>query len=162
MWAATNQVRIGNNQITGIGGQVGWSSFSDKRIKTNIQENVPGIKFIKLLKPVTYNFDAAKEYALAHNGKKDDTPDYPGKNDIEKIKFSGFLAQDVEAAAKSIGYDFSGVDAPKDANGIYGLRYAEFVVPMVKAMQEQQAQIEELKKENAEMKKMLQQFLNKK
>jgi hypothetical protein len=140
----SNHITIGNGAVTSIGGIVGWTNFSDKRMKTNIQENVPGLNFIKLLKPVTYNFDATKQFALTHKGKKDDTPDYPNKKDIEKIKFSGFLAQDVEAAAKSIGYDFSGVDAPKDANGIYGLRYAEFVVPMVKAIQEQQAIIEKL------------------
>ncbi len=51
----------------------------------------------------------------------------------------------------SLGFDFSGVDAPTDAHGTYGLRYAEFVVPLVKAVQElsaqnaaQQAQIEAL------------------
>ncbi len=47
---------------------------------------------------------------------------------------TGFVAQDVEKIAKSIGYDFSGVDV--DEKGIYGLRYAEFVVPLVKAVQE--------------------------
>jgi len=57
---------------------------------------------------------------------------------------TGFIAQDVEAAALSIGYDFSGVDAPKNENDHYGLRYAEFVVPLVKAVQE-------LALENAEL-----------
>ena len=55
---------------------------------------------------------------------------------------TGFIAQDVEAAAQSIGYNFSGVDAPKNENDYYGLRYAEFVVPLVKAVQEQQVIIE--------------------
>ena len=45
-----------------------------------------------------------------------------------------FIAQDVEETAKSIGYDFSGVDM--DETGIYGLRYTEFVIPLVKAVQE--------------------------
>ncbi|HHZ64574.1 MAG TPA: T9SS type A sorting domain-containing protein [Flavobacteriales bacterium] len=49
----------------------------------------------------------------------------------------------MEEAAKELGYDFSGVDAPKNDKDFYGLRYAEFVVPLVKAMQEQQEQIEE-------------------
>jgi hypothetical protein len=69
---------------------------------------------------------------------------------------TGFLAQEVEAAAKSIGFDFSGVDSPKNENDMYGLRYAEFVVPLVKAVQElnsqneaQQITIENLKAENA-------------
>jgi hypothetical protein len=52
----------------------------------------------------------------------------------EKQIQTGFVAQDVEKIAKSIGYDFSGVDV--DEIGIYGLRYAEFVVPLVKAVQE--------------------------
>jgi len=48
------------------------------------------------------------------------------------------VAQDVERAAKELGYDFCGVDAPKNANDVYSLRYADFVVPLVKAVQEQQ------------------------
>jgi hypothetical protein len=55
---------------------------------------------------------------------------------------SGFIAQEVEAAATAVGYDFHGVDKPKNETSHYGLRYAEFVVPMVKAMQEQQEMIE--------------------
>ena len=59
---------------------------------------------------------------------------------------SGFIAQEVEQAAKEIGYDFSGVDAPKNANDFYGIRYAEFVVPLVKAVQELSHENEQLKK----------------
>jgi trimeric autotransporter adhesin len=64
------------------------------------------------------------------------------KKDSEALKGkmlqTGFIAQEVEVAAKSVGFDFSGVDAPKNENDFYGLRYAEFVVPLVKAVQEQQ------------------------
>lgn len=162
-WASTgdNNVNIGNFSVTSIGGQVAWSTYSDKRIKNNIQENVPGLAFISKLKPVTYHLDIHKQYELAMKGKKDDSADYPDKYDIEKITQTGFLAQDVEAAAKSIGYDFSGVDKPKDEQDLYKLRYSEFVVPMVKAIQEQQAQIEALKKENAEIKALLERLTKK-
>ena len=34
----------------------------------------------------------------------------------EEIVYSGFIAQDVEAAAQSLSYDFSGVDAPENGN----------------------------------------------
>ncbi len=64
---------------------------------------------------------------------------------------TGFLAQEVEAAAKKINYDFSGVDVPKVDGGLYSLRYAEFVVPLVKAVQEQQQMIEELKTQNVQL-----------
>jgi hypothetical protein len=49
---------------------------------------------------------------------------------------TGFLAQEVEFAAQEAGFDFSGVDAPRNAHDSYGLRYAEFVVPLVKSVQE--------------------------
>ena len=42
----------------------------------------------------------------------------------------------MEKAAKSLNYDFSGVDAAKNDKDLYGLRYAEFVVPLVKGVQE--------------------------
>ncbi|MFM1793224.1 MAG: hypothetical protein RLZZ252_1578, partial [Bacteroidota bacterium] len=71
-------------------------------------------------------------------------------------RFSGFIAQDVEKVAKSLGYDFSGIDAAQNDKDLYGLRYSEFVVPMVKAIQEQQVQIEELKKMNLELMKEIQ------
>jgi hypothetical protein len=37
------------------------------------------------------------------------------------------------------------VDKPQNEHSLYGLRYAEFVVPLVKAVQEQQKIIEEQK-----------------
>lgn len=143
----SNRVLIGNGSISSIGGQVGWTNFSDGRIKQNIRENVPGLSFINLLKPVTYNFSLAKEYELTG---KADTNQWDGKYDIEKINFTGFIAQDVQAAAKKIGYDFSGVDA---RGNIMGLRYAEFVVPLVKAVQELSAKNGEMENENKELKK---------
>ena len=55
----------------------------------------------------------------------------------QRLRYSGFIAQEVDEAARSLGYAFSGVDAPEDAAAdVYGLRYAEFVVPLVKATQE--------------------------
>jgi len=44
-----------------------------------------------------------------------------------------------------VGYEFSGVDKPETEGSVMGLRYSEFVVPLVKAMQEQQSMIEEQK-----------------
>jgi len=48
------------------------------------------------------------------------------------------------------------VDKPQDASKqAYALRYSDFIMPLVKAMQEQQQQIEELKKQMAELQKAL-------
>lgn len=151
---ASNTVRIGNGAITQIYAQVGVTATSDKRFKKDIQNNVPGLEFITKLNPVTYRFDARKQEAFIHKNS-DYNPaenNYPEKYDIEKITFSGFLAQDVEQAARSIGYDFSGVDIPKNDNSHYGLRYSEFVVPLVKAVQELKAENDELKEEIRQLK----------
>ena len=50
------------------------------------------------------------------------------------------------------GFNFTGVDTPKNENDHYSLRYASFVVPLVKAVQEQQTQIELLEKNNQTLK----------
>src|SRR5690606_38415696 len=76
-------------------------------------------------------------------------------NQKEQITYSGFIAQEVEAAAKRLNYNFSGVDAPKNEKDLYGLRYAEFTVPLVKAVQELNKENMELRKENEEIKKQL-------
>ena len=147
-----NKVRIGNTSIVSIGGQVGWTNFSDARVKKEIKQNVPGLAFINLLKPSTYHYDIKKENELL--GIKDST-DWKEKFDLEKILFSGFLAQDVDAAAKKIGYDFSGVDK---SGSVMGLRYAEFTVPLVKAVQELSQQNDSLKSELESLKSDMEQI----
>lgn len=146
---ANNQVRIGNTNVTSIGGQVGWTTFSDARIKKNVQQDVPGLSFIEKLQPVTYNYDVEKLQQL-QGGKG-----VPGTSDFESLRFTGLLAQDVEAAAKSIGYTFSGVDKPTNEQTAYGIRYAELVVPMIKAIQEMKALIDKQQKEIDELKAAL-------
>lgn len=65
------------------------------------------------------------------------------KESKEQIFFTGFIAQEVEQAAKNVGYDFSGVKIPENTETeAYGLCYAEFVVPLVKAVQELNNKVE--------------------
>jgi trimeric autotransporter adhesin len=156
-------VRIGNGDVTSIGGQVDWSVFSDGRYKQNIREDVKGLSFISSLRPITYTVDINSLNEYYEKGRKHDSAyekmkaNMPSSADeASKIVYNGFIAQEVEDAAKKLNYDFSGVDKPKTIDGLYGLRYGDFVVPLVKAVQEQQQQIELLKKENKEMKAQLQ------
>ncbi|MBK5285458.1 MAG: tail fiber domain-containing protein [Bacteroidia bacterium] len=132
--SASDQVRIGNSSVTSIGGYANWTNLSDARFKKNVEENVSGLAFIKLLRPVTYTLDVRginKFLKLTESNA-----DVKGIETKERIVYSGFIAQEVEQVAKQVGYDFSGVDAPKNDKDLYGLRYAEFVVPLVKAVQE--------------------------
>jgi trimeric autotransporter adhesin len=78
----------------------------------------------------------------------------------EQILYTGFVAQDVEKAAKELNYDFSGVDAAKNEHDLYGLRYSQFVVPLVKAVQELDAENQKLKEELAELRQMVMDLKN--
>jgi hypothetical protein len=168
---ASNQVRIGNSFITSIGGYVGWTDLpSDARFKKNIKDNVPGLIFINQLQPITYTVDVPKLRKFLGEDKNvedgDNTTAFQQNNstiatiqkgiaDKEMIVRTGFIAQQVEAAAKKIDYNFSGVDRPKDNTGMYGLRYAEFVVPLVKSVQELSQQNEKLQKKNDDLQKQI-------
>jgi len=173
---ASNQVRIGNSSVTSIGGYRAWTNISDGRVKKNIKANVPGLSFINLLKPVTYNLDLdAADKLLAQPPLKDKNAslnDEVGQGKIiqpsqeemnarhaqEQVISTGFIAQDVEAAAKKLGYDFDGVDAPKNDKDLYGLRYSEFVVPLVKAVQELSQENNALKSEVQDLKSEMEQL----
>jgi hypothetical protein len=148
---SSSTARFGNSATTSYGGWANWTNVSDGRFKKNIKENVPGLAFIDKLRPVTYTLDASGLDAFMHKNVKNDMS-AEGKavhqkalHEKEKITYTGFVAQEVEASAKESGFDFSGVDAAKNENGVYGLRYAEFVVPLVKAVQELNAMNTELK-----------------
>lgn len=150
----SNSIAVGNTSVGSIKGQVGFTTFSDGRIKKNVSENVPGLAFIRELRPVTYNYDIHLQNDML--GVKDNG-EWEGKYDIEKILFTGFIAQEVETAAKKTGYDFSGID--KSSN-LLGLRYAEFTVPLVKAVQEIDGKYTALENENITLKNKVQALEN--
>ena len=154
---ASSKIRLGNGAVTVIEGQVAYSNPSDARFKNNVKANVPGLDFILKLKPVTYLFDTKKFDAhlmqQLPDSLKGSNQDYAKSS---AVVHTGFLAQDIEKAAQSIGYDFDGVHIPDALNPTdnYSVAYSQFVIPMVKAIQEQQSEIELVKKENAELKSM--------
>lgn len=130
---ASNQVRIGNIDVTSIGGQVSWTTLSDGRFKTNLKRDVAGLAFINQLNPVSYSVD---KDALSKFLGVPDSMRVPTTEAERNARQVGFVAQEVESIIKSAGYVFTGIEAPKNENDAYSIRYAEFVVPLVKAVQE--------------------------
>ncbi|GAB3897261.1 tail fiber domain-containing protein [Spirosoma agri] len=134
---ASNQIVLGDNSITSLRCNVQTiSSLSDKRIKEDVQKNVPGLTFITKLTPVTYHVNKFKEAKLigySSNLVKED-----------RTLHSGFLAQDVEKAAKEVGYNFEGV-RQEEGGRYYTLGYTLFVIPLVQAVKELNTEIETLK-----------------
>lgn len=124
---ASNKVRVGNTTVTVCEVPVAWTVASDKTLKTNVKQNVPGLDFIKKLEPVTYQYKAHGE----------DAP-----------RFTGLMAQDVDKILTDLKYDSIIVTKPNDdGTGSWGIKYAELTMPLIKAVQEQQQIIEEMKKE---------------
>ncbi|MCC6372368.1 MAG: tail fiber domain-containing protein [Bacteroidia bacterium] len=134
-------------------------NISDGRFKKNIDsKSVKGLDFINLLRPVVYNFDgkAFTDYITKN------MPDSVRKNHLNRdfskrdnLVQTGFIAQEVEEAAKKAGYNFSGVHKPEGSTDTYGISYYQFVVPLVKAVQEQQAMINEQKQLNEKLQVLL-------
>jgi hypothetical protein len=123
--SGNNSIQLGNTAVTTIGGPVSWSTLSDKRMKDNVRPLNAGLNFILELKPVTYTYTTVGQ---------------------EGIPYSGLLAQDVEKIMEKMGIDFSGIVKPKNEDDHYSIRYAEFVLPLINAVQEQQAIIDALLK----------------
>ena len=128
----------------------------------SVKDEVKGLDFIKKLHPVVYQYNTEKMDREWMNVEFDSMAKHNPQilKDYKKasqIRYSGFIAQEVETAANSINYDFSGISKPENTDGHYGLDYASFVVPLVKSIQEQQEEIEDLKKQlNIEKDKNLQ------
>jgi len=129
---ASNKVRIGNSSINMIEGQVAWSNPSDRRLKENIQYTKRlGLEFIKKLQTVSYNYIA----------------------DQNKVRYDGFIAQDILQIIQDLNIPFSGIK--KSDDGTYSLAYSDFIMPVVNAIQEQQLQIQELKAKNLKLEEIL-------
>jgi hypothetical protein len=148
---SSNTIRIGNSSITQIGGAVGWSNLSDGRFKTNVTPDVPGLDFILKLRPVTFNWDLDALDRFHGRDRDEKGQEEPpamkkARREKEQKDYTGFVAQQVEEAAESIDFDFSGIRKPANEKSTYNLSYAEFVIPLVKAVQEQQKKIQEQQK----------------
>ena len=109
----------------------GTIQTSDRNEKNTIIESDLGLDFIKKLKPISYKWN---------------------KEDDNRTHY-GLIAQDVEEALLTEGktdQDFAGFEKPTE--GALGLSYTELISPLIKAIQEQQEQIETLKAEVAALK----------
>ncbi|TAL57931.1 MAG: hypothetical protein EPN85_12840 [Bacteroidetes bacterium] len=145
----SNKVRIGNASVTVIEGQVDFTWPSDARFKENVKEDVKGIDFIMKLHPVSYNFN---RLSFAKHIKENTEGREKELQQLSQIRSVGFLAQDIEKIVKETGFEaFDAVHVPANENDNYGLSYSHFVIPLVKAVQEQQEIVKDLKTSNNDL-----------
>lgn len=120
----SNQVTIGNSSNNSYRMYAAsWTNASDEKLKHGIKDIPVGIDFIKQLHPVEF---------IYNNADKEE-------------KSLGFVAQEVKQAVENSGLQNSGLVTPLD-NEYLGLRTTELIPVLVKAVQEQQKEIEQLKK----------------
>ncbi|MGG5207422.1 tail fiber domain-containing protein [Chryseobacterium sp. MIQD13] len=111
-----------------------WGTFSDRRVKKDIADFKDGLNVINQLKPVTYKYNEKSGY-----------------EDLNK-QYVGFIAQDVEKVAPYMinVIDDSAKSGLKDKRE---LDESALTKILVNAIQEQQKEIEELKKAVSKLKK---------
>jgi len=136
-----NYVYIGNttNHIyADFNSALDWYYSSDERMKKDIVDADLGLSFINDLRPVTFSYKSPSEY-----------PEEWTSYDSENIKpmsdrvDHGLIAQEVRVAMMKAGiYEFGGWDEQPD--GKQAISPSAFVFPLIKAVQELLARIEEL------------------
>ena len=158
----SNKIRLGNAAVTEVETQFKYTTVSDGRFKNKVsEEDIKGLEFIKKLRPVAYNFDTRKfQEHITQNMPTELRKQYMNKDfsASTNIRRSGFIAQEVEKAAEETGYNFDGVSKPQDAKGNYSLAYSQFVVPLVKAVQELDKKNEQLQKEKEQQQQKMDQL----
>lgn len=122
---ANDKAVIGNASVSTIGGYGAWTNYSDRRLKEDIVYSQRlGLNFINHLKTASYSY----------------------RDDRNKRRRDGLIAQDVQDILKNLGISFSGLVEDNDAQKTLNLSYAEFVIPLINAVQELSRRIEYLEK----------------
>ncbi len=142
----SNQVQLGNTSVT-VYAQKALVVRSDARDKLDIEDSPLGLDFIMKLRPRKYRMNSREAYF--EEGKE---RDFTATNDGSKAgkrPHYGLVAQEVKEVMNELNVDFAGyLDSKVDGGeDVLSLGYAEFIAPMIKAIQQQQQIIEKLQKE---------------
>lgn len=137
-----NAYTIGTSALraSAVWAATGAIQTSDARAKTDILNTPLGLDFILALRPVAYRFRVGGNTVTPIPGDEDGavtvTP-VPGSR-----QHFGLIAQEVRACLPP-GVDFAGwvLSDRGDPDSQQGLRYDEFIAPLIRAVQDQQALI---------------------
>ena len=138
----------GTNRWKAIYAANGTIQTSDARQKTNIIPSPLGLEFITTLNPVSYNFIiGSNEIEKDQDGNITAVIPVSGK----RTHF-GLLAQEVQQVIPQ-GIDFGGwvLTDLNDPNSYQGLRYEEFIAPIIKSIQELSSIVNNLTIENQQL-----------
>jgi len=146
--AADNSSALGTTsfrytQVCAVNGTI---QTSDLREKKDIVTSNLGLDFINKLKPVSYKWKVGKNIVTAEEDGVDENGEVKYKTVVTPVEGKrthyGLIAQEVKEVLGDI--DFGGFIHDTETD-FMGLRYDQFISPIIKAIQEQQSQIEDLK-----------------
>jgi hypothetical protein len=153
-----NQVQLGNNLTTTyVYGTV--QNRSDIRDKADVRDTQLGLGFINALRPVDYKWDMREDYkppmpedltdkeAMAAWREACDLSNITHDGSKKRNRFHhGLIAQEVKAVLDAQGIDFGGYQDHKVKNGqdVLTIGYDELIAPLIKAIQELTARVQEL------------------
>ena len=116
-----------------------FTRSSDLHKKTNIKDTDLGLSFINELRPVTFNWKPNNEFPKHYK----DYSETENNMDTETNLY-GMIAQDVEKALNKVGHkNFGGWSKAED--GSQHLAQAMFIYPLINAVKELSAEVQELK-----------------
>jgi hypothetical protein len=163
----------GTNRWDTVYATTGTINTSDAREKTDIAASDLGLSFINSLKPVKYKWKIGStkfidkqigeapqviepaEHDEDGNIVKPEIVEVRPVYEREKVQTPGkrnhygLLAQDVKELTDKFGVDFAGwiLTDPSNSESGQGLRYYEFIAPLIAAVQELSAKVEALEKQ---------------
>jgi hypothetical protein len=156
----TNTVNLGNTSITHIRGQVSPSTYSDRRIKRNIESGSLGLNFINILNAVRFQKVNPADYPpelieakYTTRTKFKNIPDYPYSSSYivppispeptDNRWYDGLIAQEVSASLSTLGIE-SDIWSETETNQKQEIKYSALTIPLIKAVQELSARVEAL------------------
>jgi len=139
--AETCRIGLSSDYVTlDFGEDNAWVHSSDVRIKKDIENNELGLAFINDLRTVTFKKKAASEYPEEFEQYDASKTERTKPN---KVHY-GFIAQEVKEAMDKAGHSEFTV-WKENRDGMQELGETQFITPLIKAVQELSAQVEELK-----------------
>lgn len=154
--SGNNQVQLGDSTTTTYAyGAV--QNRSDERDKADIADSDLGLNFIMELSPKVWKWDYREDY-FEKNPETGEVIKLPKDGSKKRSRpHYGLVAQDVEKTLKKLNKDFGGFQDHKKNGGcdVLSLGYSELIAPMIKAIQEQQATIDNLTQQLIEVRARL-------
>lgn len=154
------QLGVINNRWTTVYAVNGTIQTSDAREKHDINDSALGLSFVRSLRPVSYRWHVGQnmvEKEKDANGRDILNPDGSAKTKIlprPGVRTHwGLIAQEVKAAVDAAGVDFGGwiLSQKDDPDSQQGLRYDQFIAPLIQAVKELSNKVDALEAQVAGM-----------